>query len=256
MLGKLNNHMDDRRTMARRPLTECEIETAQRLKSIFVAKKKQLGITQQTAAERLGWSAASVVNQYLSGAIALNLEAGLKFARLLDVAPSEISPAWAEYDSLHDSGEARSVTPEPDRHDDYVHIPVYDELLAAGSGFAPNGDSVKEYISLPSMFFTRSNLNPAGLVVAHASGDSMSPKIEDGDALIIDTHQQKPVDNQVFAFADEGDLRVKRFAKQIGGTWAIRSDNLDPIYRDEIISPLDVGRIKIIGRVVKVIGSV
>ncbi len=138
--------------------------------------------------------------------------------------------------------------------DDYIQIPIYDEQLAAGSGFVPNGSNRVGYLSLRASSFAGQRTE--GLVAAHACGDSMTPRIEDGDELVIDTLQRTPVDNQVFAFADEGDLRVKRFVKKLGGAWAIRSDNPDPQYRDEIVSAADVGRIHVIGRVVRVIGSV
>lgn len=107
--------------MPRRSLTDTETESAARLKSIFNAKKKALQLTQEGAAHSLGWASAAAVSNYLNAKIALNLEAGLKFARLLKVAPSEINPAWAEYDVIHQDDENGGT-----RHDEIVAI--LDEL--------------------------------------------------------------------------------------------------------------------------------
>lgn len=92
--------------VTRRKLTDQERQAAARLKGIFERKKRELGLTQQSAALEMGWSAAPVVNQYLNGHIPLGMEAGLKFAKLLQVQPSEINPAWADYD------DGEPLTPE------------------------------------------------------------------------------------------------------------------------------------------------
>jgi len=69
-------------------------KSALRLRAVWDAKAKSLGLTQEEAANRLGWDSQSTVSQYLTGRIPLNAEALLKFARLLEVQPKEIDPAF------------------------------------------------------------------------------------------------------------------------------------------------------------------
>lgn len=78
--------------MKRRQLTPAEKASTQRLRYIWDAKKKALGLTQEKAAHLLGWSAQGSVGQYLNGRIPLNTDAILKFADLLQVDPAEIDP--------------------------------------------------------------------------------------------------------------------------------------------------------------------
>lgn len=81
----------------RRTLTDEEKSAADRLKTIYQHKKK-LGrshgkkITHEWLAETMGWQTQSVVSQYMTGKIPLNLEAVCKFATYLDVSVGDISP--------------------------------------------------------------------------------------------------------------------------------------------------------------------
>ena len=64
-------------------------DAATRLRSIWDSKKRELGLTQEEAGARMGMTQGAVW-QYLNGRIQLNTAAALKFARLLEVSPSEI----------------------------------------------------------------------------------------------------------------------------------------------------------------------
>ncbi|EOW6510229.1 helix-turn-helix domain-containing protein, partial [Escherichia coli] len=59
-------------------------------------KKTQLGLTQERAAEILGFSTQGAVSHYLNGQTPLNLEAVIKFAGLLQVPPESIRPDMAD----------------------------------------------------------------------------------------------------------------------------------------------------------------
>jgi hypothetical protein len=65
---------------------------AERLRKLWAKKKHGLDLTQQLAAKRLGWT-QSVVSQYLNCHIALNTDAILAFADLLECEPYDIDPA-------------------------------------------------------------------------------------------------------------------------------------------------------------------
>ncbi|HBC5801266.1 TPA: helix-turn-helix transcriptional regulator [Escherichia coli] len=82
--------------MKRKPLSEIDLQAAQRLKEIWTTKKTQLGLTQERAAEILGFSTQGAVSHYLNGQTPLNLEAVIKFAGLLQVPPESIRPDMAD----------------------------------------------------------------------------------------------------------------------------------------------------------------
>lgn len=75
-------------------LTPEQLADACRLKALYEAKKKSLGITQQDIADALEITQGAV-GHYLNGRNALNLSSALTFARILQVPVSEFSPSLA-----------------------------------------------------------------------------------------------------------------------------------------------------------------
>lgn len=61
-----------------------------KLRAVWDAKKKELGLTQASAAELLGFKAQATVNNYLSGRLALDYGTAIGFAKILQVPLSEI----------------------------------------------------------------------------------------------------------------------------------------------------------------------
>lgn len=61
-----------------------------KLRSVWDAKKKGLGLTQTLAAELLGFKAQATVNNYLSGRLALDYGTAIGFAKILQVPLAEI----------------------------------------------------------------------------------------------------------------------------------------------------------------------
>lgn len=85
--------------MIKRPeLTDEEKREAEALKKIWNKKKKELRergikLTQESAAEELGFDTQGAVSQYLNGKIRLNLDAIIKFSKLLGCKPNDIRPS-------------------------------------------------------------------------------------------------------------------------------------------------------------------
>lgn len=76
-------------------LTPAQILEAQRLKAIYEAKKKELGVTQQSIADALEISQGGV-GHYLNGRNALNASVAAVFAKQLQVDVSEFSPSLSK----------------------------------------------------------------------------------------------------------------------------------------------------------------
>lgn len=80
--------------MGTRNLTAEEAAESQQLKAIFEAKKKILGLSQQTAGDAMGISQAAV-GHYLNGRNPLNLNAAHHFAEILNCSIKDFSPRLA-----------------------------------------------------------------------------------------------------------------------------------------------------------------
>ena len=91
----------------------------------------------------------------------------------------------------------------------------------------------------------------AGFAVLEARGDSMAPKIADGDLLLIDEGDTRITDG-IFAFLLDDEARVKRIRRKLGGV-SIISDN--PDYETEEVPSDQLDRLTVIGRV-RWVGSV
>jgi len=74
-------------------ITEEDTLVSKRLREIWDEKKDELGLSQEKAAGRMGFSTQAAVSQFLNGRIALNKENVLKFSELLGVSPEEIDPS-------------------------------------------------------------------------------------------------------------------------------------------------------------------
>ncbi|EOU7358705.1 helix-turn-helix domain-containing protein [Shigella sonnei] len=104
--------------MKRKSLSDTDLNAARRLKEIWMAKKSLLGLTQERAAEIMGFSTQGAVSHYLNGQTPLNLEAVLKFAGLLKVPPESIRPDMVDLLQI-----ARMYCREP-QQDNIVALPA------------------------------------------------------------------------------------------------------------------------------------
>lgn len=231
--------MNDREPR-RRNISHDDLAARDRLAEIWDAKAKALGVTEMTVADLLDRS-QGLVNQYRSGRLALNYRAVLAFAQALDIDPTEIrsdlpEQQLSQYKSPHRVSE------------DWADIPAYDQSVAAGDGMSPD-----EYAAADSLKFKRSSLQRKGLYakklnVFYAKGDSMEPRIHDGDALLFDSDDTTPKDGVIFVVKYDGQYFVKRLA-QYGKQWFLVSDNgTDPRWKKPI--PVDTNTdFEVLGRV-------
>ena len=91
----------------RRPLTKEESQDTERLKKIWEAKAKPLGLTQAKISKDFGFANQSAVSQYLNGRIPLNMKIAAKFAKALEVDPRLICP---NMNWLHDGSKATVIS--------------------------------------------------------------------------------------------------------------------------------------------------
>ena len=126
----------------------------------------------------------------------------------------------------------------------FYNTPIF-ESVSAGFGVAAI-DSVVDYIPLP--YNNRAEANET--ICIRVKGDSMSPKIEDGD--LIQVHKQSSVDSGDIAVVliddDEG------FAKKVVyDTDYIQLISVNPYYPIMEFKGADVLRVSVVGKVKKII---
>lgn len=85
------------------------------------------------------------------------------------------------------------------------------------------------------------------LAIVTGRGDSMRPTISHGDTLLVDTSSTAIKQDAIYVLSRDGDIYIKRVARNIDGTYDIISDN--PAYEKRTIKdPLKEGLL-ILGRV-------
>lgn len=84
--------------------------------------------------------------------------------------------------------------------------------------------------------------------IINASGDSMSPTINNGDKLIVEHWNGEQIqDNKIYVFCFNSEFFVKRLSKNLDEI-IIKSDNSD--YRVRTINGSTISELKVIGKIV------
>lgn len=123
-------------------------------------------------------------------------------------------------------------------------------VFSCGNGRLPYFEEMDE--GTPATYrlrwFQRKQVNPAHCIRFQVSGDSMSPFINNGDMVLVDTHDIKPRSGHVYAIVIDDELKVKRLITKADGGLIIRSDN--KAYPDDEIKPDTPIFFQIMGRVI------
>jgi transcriptional regulator with XRE-family HTH domain len=96
----LLNALMPQKTKRREPTAE-ELAESARLRSIYMAKRDELGLNQTSLGELMGFSTQSAVSQYMHG-LPMSMDVILKFAHHLKVDPAEIRPDFWDSIPLRD----------------------------------------------------------------------------------------------------------------------------------------------------------
>jgi phage repressor protein C with HTH and peptisase S24 domain len=230
---------------------------ASNLKALRQAK----GLTQEQLAHACGWRGQSRVANYET--IGKNArepsEADIRaLAAALEVSVAEL---FGEYPSLEDEafarGHANSIRERdqmrayadlPPLSSDLVEVPVFDLAVAAGGG-AMNFDMPAK----GSLMFQASSLRRKGIsaktsAVGYVRGDSMLPRLRDGDALLFDRADTSVRPGKVYVIRKGDEAFVKRLFPE-GLRYRVVSDNkADPQWTEWYVDVHDPD-LEIVGRV-------
>ncbi len=229
----------------RTPLSAEQLADAKRLHEIYKQRVKESRadpskqvLTQTEVGERCEWrSPQSTVSQYMTGKVALNLEALVKLSQALDFEPSQVSPTLAagirRAPTSFDHHAEAANSPLPDGSDEeeldgrYAYVPQYDAKAAAGLGSENPHVEIRSTLAFKREWLRVKGAKPDQLIVIYAEGESMWPTINHGDVLLVDRSRIEPADGQVFVLAGSEGAIVKRLVQGPLGQWVLRSDNED-----------------------------
>ncbi|HCL3223705.1 LexA family transcriptional regulator [Pseudomonas aeruginosa] len=227
-------------------------------------------------------------NERIARAIQLSGKTKSEIAKLCDVAPSAVTQwingdskslkaesafalakatgFRAEWITLG-SGPERAIAVGPDHNqgelvglasawdadtpleDDEVELPYYSEVeLAAGNGMTEVVEIADRKLRFSKDTIRSAGVEPECAAVARVRGRSMERLILDGAAIGFDTSFTHIVDGEIYAFNQDGMLRVKYLYSMPGNSVRIRSENSDE-YPDEILTAEQFAQIAMLGRV-------
>ena len=92
---------------------------------------------------------------------------------------------------------------------------------------------------------------PKNLVTVVVEGEAMSPSIEHGTSIVINTSDIEPISERVYAVVYQGAFLIRRLYIEVDGTIHLKSDNPDNKSHPKLsISSRYREVLKILGRVV------
>lgn len=132
---------------------------------------------------------------------------------------------------------------------DEVEVPFFmDVELAAGAGGEVYQERHGPKLRFSKSTLKRCNVEPENAACVKVNGNSMEPRLYDGDVVGVDLGDKKIVDGKIYAINHDGLLRVKRLYLVGGGGVRINSFN-DLEHPDEKVSAEERRTINVIGRI-------
>lgn len=199
-------------------------------------RREQIGLTQEELAQRIGVTKPTI-SRWESGDISnMRRDRIQKLADALRVSPIELLDD--ETDGLKSIDEGSNINAV--FSDGFRMIPVF-ESVSAGFGAYADGQIV-DYMPMRIV----SDAEAAETIAIRVAGDSMSPKIEDGD--LIQCHKQDSVDSGSIAVVllDGEEGLVKRV---VYGTDWTELQSINPYYPPRRFEGEEVLRIRVVGLV-------
>ena len=196
------------------------------------------GLSQTELAEELGYKSRSSVNKIEVGGRDIPRSQIVKIAEILGVTPAYLM-GWED----EKKDEPSAVILPTDK----IHmIPVFGSV-AAGFGAYASSDII-EYIPL----YIENDFDVADTICITVRGQSMYPKIEDGDKIVV--RRQESVDNGRVAVVMIGEEAVVKRVNFDGERLELTSFN--PEYPPRVIEGEELANCRIVGLVQQVIKAV
>lgn len=186
----------------------------------------------------------TTLQQWETGSREASIETLAKLADLY-----KVSPQWLIFGTEGDQATTIYISQEPSIDDKYAYIPAYDIEASAGHGALTDGATqADKHLAFCCHWLRSKGFHAKDLAVIFTKGDSMTPTIPEGSAVVIDQSRTTPIDGKIFIIRIDDRLFAKRLQLLPTGLRLI-SDNkfYDPID----INPAEYAdRFEICGQVV------
>lgn len=140
--------------------------------------------------------------------------------------------------------------------DKEVMVAVVDVELSAGNGSSIEFVETTYRLPYQIEWLRKAGVrDPGDVRLMAVRGDSMERTLFDGDKVLVNLKDTRIKSDAVFAVMLDGEARVKRLFNSVSGI-RIVSDSTDKArYPDELVTPDQADRLKIIGRAIHRQGS-
>lgn len=228
--------------MKKKPLTDEQIADAMRLKAIFDAKKKELGLSQESLGEAIGMG-QSAVAQLLNGVNAINAGNAAKLAVALDVSVEDFSPSRSkEIRAMFNALASQKSKSAGDRYE----YPIFTKIQAGT--FTENGNACTEKDAVTWIPTAKKASDSAFWL--EVQGHSMTapqggrPSFSEGMLILVDPEQDVKFGDFCVARMLNNEFAFKRLIRDGGIEYL---EPLNPRYELIAIN----GNCRIVGKVVK-----
>lgn len=215
-----------------------KVTCASRIKeALAIRNMRQADLCQTTGIPK------SAMSQYISGAFEPKQDRVSSISKALNV-----SEAWLMgYDvpmQREDYSPTEKTNLDPVPQNKVRMIPVFNSVSAGFGAYASN--EIVDYAPI----YIESDSEANDTICINVTGDSMYPKIENGDTIVI--HKQTSVDSGSIAvvLVDKEEGLVKKVT--YGPDW-IELHSINPMYQPQRFEGSEVTRIQVVGLVKKVI---
>lgn len=214
------------------------------LGSRLKALRRQRNLTQQKIADALGVSKTSVIYWEKDENVPKH-ESLIALARTLGTTTEWLLsgvgvPEKSNADiAKMEVGIYQAGDPVPDG---YVAIDYYDDVyVSAGNGYLNLEKPSNNKMLFPVDLIKECNVEPATTKVIHVRGESMFPKLKDGQAISIDMSARTIYDGEIYAFQVGDDTKIKYLFnwndEGKGGFKAVSANSDKNQFPDEYYSP-------------------
>lgn len=139
-----------------------------------------------------------------------------------------------------------------DTADDYLMVPRYNLKAAAGSGAIIENEQIVDYLAFKTEWVRgklgfRAEHPGESLALIEAVGNSMAPRIEDGDLLLVNHADRDFRNGAIYVVEMDEALMVKRIERRDSHI-VLHSENTR--YQPQTLSVVDSRKLRFIGRVI------
>ncbi|HCY15598.1 MAG TPA: hypothetical protein DHV21_06415 [Curvibacter sp.] len=132
--------------------------------------------------------------------------------------------------------------------EDFVVVQQYDVAASAGHGMLNGHEISAGGLSFNRQWLAKRGLYPASLKVINVSGESMLPRLSDGDKVLVDISDTQPKSGRAYVLLQGEELLVKYCQLMPDGLLRVSSSN--PNYPTYDIDLAKTDGVSIVGRVV------